>query len=90
MDTQNQKCKCCGRELPIEKFKTTRWGTRTRVCHDCDLEHRQANREARRYSARQLALQDYTPRELMEELARRGYEGKLTYTHIETIDIANF
>lgn len=88
---ETQKCKCCGRELPIEMFKMTRWGTRTQVCHDCDLEHRQANRKAKQYSARQLTLQDYTPRELMmEELARRGYEGKLTYTRVETIDITNF
>lgn len=32
-------------------------------------------------------LKDYTPRELMVELARRGYEGVLTYTERKTIDI---
>jgi hypothetical protein len=26
-------------------------------------------------------LEQFTPRELMEELARRGYAGTLTYTH---------
>ena len=34
------------------------------------------------------ALGEYSPRELMHELARRGYEGKLTYKQI--IDIQNF
>ena len=32
-------------------------------------------------------LKDYTPRELMLELKRRGYEGVLTYTERKTIDI---
>ena len=34
-------------------------------------------------------LKDYTPRELMEELARRGYKGTLTYTETRTVDIQN-
>ena len=87
---ETQKCKCCGRELPVENFKMTRWSTRAQVCNDCALEHRKGNHKAKQYGARQLTLQDYTPRELMEELARRGYEGKLTYTRVETIDITNF
>ena len=33
-------------------------------------------------------LGQFTPRELMTELANRGYSGKLTYT--QTIDITNF
>lgn len=33
-------------------------------------------------------LKDYTPRELMLELKRRGYEGVLTFTEHKTIDIA--
>lgn len=35
-------------------------------------------------------LQDYTPRELMAELARRGYTGKLEYVERHIIDITNF
>ena len=31
------------------------------------------------------ALEDYSPRELMQELAKRGYEGKLIYK--QTVDI---
>ena len=33
-------------------------------------------------------LDQYSPRELMQELARRGYEGKLTFKQV--IDIQNF
>lgn len=33
-------------------------------------------------------LDQYSPRELMQELAKRGYEGKLTYK--QTIGIQNF
>lgn len=36
------------------------------------------------------SLQDYTPRELMAELARRGYTGKLEYVERHIIDITNF
>lgn len=32
-------------------------------------------------------LESYTPRQLMEELARRGYRGTLTYTETRTIDL---
>lgn len=34
---------------------------------------------------KESGLSDYTPRQLMEELRRRGYKGTLTY--VQTIDI---
>jgi hypothetical protein len=37
---------------------------------------------------RQLCLADFSPRELTEELKRRGYEGKLTYVETHTIDLS--
>ena len=37
---------------------------------------------------RKQAIDNFTPRELMEELARRGYRGKLQYT--KEIDITKF
>ena len=40
--------------------------------------------------ARQMRLSEFSPRELMEELARRGYRGKLEFTFTKTIDITNF
>ena len=87
-------CKECGRELPLEMFKTTRWGDKVHVCNDCAAEKyrksRANNKEQKVNKARSLRLEDFSPRELMEELARRGYKGELTYTRIETIDITNF
>lgn len=41
-----------------------------------------------RAEKRQLCLADFTPRELMAELKRRGYEGKLTYVETHTIDLS--
>jgi hypothetical protein len=92
-------CTSCGRELPINNFKKGRWG-RVSICTECDTKHRREKREERAKAAavadarllaekRQLCLKDFTPRELMEELARRGYTGKLEYVETHVIDIAN-
>ena len=101
MEQETKVCKCCGRELPINCFKMTRWGTRVSVCTECAnqkardnkiLKHQEEERfkalEDAKKSERQKILESYTPRELMEELARRGYTGELTYTM--KIDITNF
>ena len=93
-----KKCRCCGRELPISNFKKGRWGV-VSVCNECDKQHRAENRQARidkakqkvedvRAENRQLCLADFSPRELMLELKRRGYEGKLVYTETRTIDLS--
>lgn len=91
---EEKTCKKCGRTLPAEKFKLTRWGTRCSVCTDCATKLASETKAKQRVKIetmkRELRLADFTPRELMEELCRRGYEGKLTYTHVETIDITNF
>ena len=94
-------CKDCGRELPIENFKKTRWGDRVSVCIDCDTRKRRENKEKKRIEmdmrvkeqARidaevKTALSTFTPRQLMEELARRGYKGELTF--VQKIDITHF
>ena len=92
-------CKECGKELPIEMFKMTRWGTRTEVCTPCARAKAEANKlekqrlaqqekEINEKTARQLRLQDFSPRELMLELKRRGYEGMLTYLEPRTVDIS--
>lgn len=99
METKETKvCRCCGRELPISSFKNGRWGV-VSVCLDCDKKHRAEKRKARldeqkqkvedvRAENRQLCLADFTPRELMEELKRRGYDGKITYVETHTIDLS--
>ena len=90
-------CKSCGRTLDISNFKKGRWGY-VSVCNECDKKHRAENRQARidkakqkvddvRAENRQLCLADFTPRELMTELKRRGYEGTLSYIETNTIDL---
>lgn len=92
---ETKVCKCCGRELPIEKFRVTAIGRRN-TCDECvqkkiveskqkKKEEHQAIEEAK--NARLLRLEDFTPRELILELKRRGYTGKLTYTQIRVLDI---
>lgn len=93
MDTKF--CKCCGRELSLDHFKRGRYGY-VSVCLDCDKRHRAEKRQARideqkqkvediRAENRQLCLADFTSRELMEELKRRGYEFEMTYTEVHKI-----
>lgn len=91
-------CKDCGRELPIERFKRNKFGQPVSVCLDCDTRKRRENKEKKRLQAamdaRQLMLKEeevkselsaYNSRQLMAELARRGYEGELTF--VQKIDI---
>ena len=87
---ETKVCKRCGKELPVENFKTSRFGTRVSVCTDCANKKRRANAEEKRRKKIEDdgALGCFTPRQLMQELARRGYRGKLTYT--QEIDICNF
>lgn len=101
MEQDKKSCTCCGQVKTLDHFKLTRWGTRVSVCTECATQKLRDNkirkqqeeemekaREDAKKSERQKMLEQYTPRELMEELARRGYTGELTYTM--KIDITNF
>ena len=101
MEQDKKSCTCCGQVKTLDHFKLTRWGTRVNVCTECAIQKARDNkirkqqeeemakaREDAKKSERQKMLEQYTPRELMEELARRGYTGELTYTM--KIDITNF
>ena len=94
MEERTIICKECGRELPESSFKMTRWGTHAQVCNECAstkcTKTKRAKRESATTQQRELRLKDFTPRELMQELARRGYEGKLTFVEVHEIDIQNF
>lgn len=93
-------CKKCGNEFPVENFRMTHHG-RVGVCNGCEAAKREETRKRHLEEkeleidrlineAKSTTLSLFTPRELMEELARRGYEGKLKYTRVEIIDISNF
>ena len=97
---EEKVCKCCGRTLEIWKFKASRCGGRVNVCTECSTKKLRENKQKRieeqkqkvedvRAENRQLCLADFTPRELMEELKRRGYRGKLEYIETHVIDLEN-
>lgn len=101
METETKVCKECGREMPISLFKLTRWGNRAEVCNDCANQKLRASlaenkrklideQHQKEVDARKLRLRDFSPRELMEELARRGYKGNLTFVETHVINIENF
>ena len=71
-----------GKKAAMEAFNASE-GTVQYVISigDAVLEGRKPQKDAK-------TLDQYSPRELMTELSRRGYEGKLTYKQV--IDISNF
>lgn len=91
---ETKVCKDCGRELPIERFKIGRTGVRVGICTDCVVRKARENKARREEeiekNARAHALDKFTSRELIEELAHRGYKGTLEYVQVHKIDITNF
>lgn len=91
---ETKVCKCCGKELSITEFAVR--GIRgmkgerkvTDFCKSCMAEKVANGRNKAINNVKMTRLKDFTPRELMEELKRRGYEGKLTYTETHIIDLS--
>lgn len=73
-------CKVCGNELPLDCFN--RHGRSSdgyaSVCKAC------AKKQGGTTNAE---LAKFTPRELIAELAARGYHGKLVYVQRHEIDV---
>lgn len=90
--SNHKTCARCNRTLPIAAFRLTRWGTFASTCNNCmnkaKEERRARNKAAHEEQMRTMRLQDFSPRELMEELARRGYDGTLTFTETHSINIS--
>lgn len=93
---ETKVCKFCGIEKPIEEFYVNGQGV-TSCCKECHtrrmVEGRKRSKEIKQRlndaeNSKRLRLADFTPRELIEELKRRGYEGKLTYVETHTIDLS--
>lgn len=80
-------CSRCGQQKPLAEFARNKHGY-TSVCRECAKGKRRETMNARNERSRQDILKDYSPRELWEELYRRGYEGKLYFTETHVIDIA--
>lgn len=89
-------CRRCGRALPIEQFHTDKSqpdGHRI-YCRECSAEQAKESAARRKErNARQTIgegnvdgpLSAFKPRELIEELRRRGYKSELTYTYKITL-----
>jgi hypothetical protein len=101
---EKKVCKCCGREFPIGDFAkhVNRDGSTTTLafCNECmgqkikegrkkKVEKLVAGKDEEIRKARSLRLDDFTPRELMENLKQRGYEFRMTYTEVHVIDSKN-
>lgn len=96
---ETKKCTKCGFTMPRSEFykrKSAPDGLQT-YCKKCldsyALKKRQKKEETSATAVQVLSinkdaklLADFTPRELMRELSRRGYKGELTF--VQKIDIS--
>ena len=96
MEQEIKTCSCCGQEKPLSEYNKNAWGYKT-ICRECENKHRAEKKEERKalkqqaidaVNARNLRLQDFTPRELMLRLKELGYEGTLKCVRTEVIDIS--
>lgn len=91
------KCKCCGKELPVTEFRTTGKGM-MKTCISCFKQHcseaakKAINEKSELNKVKQdleiantKRLQDFTPRDLLAELKRRGYKWEDMYV-IQKVD----
>ena len=77
------RCKVYGQDKPEDMFYRTRTGKCYPYCKECFNEKVKQRRAKRKQEKEQQEgeLSRYTPRELIEELKRRGYKGELTYVN---------
>lgn len=73
---EKRYCKKCKQWLPISHFEKYGVGIR-HVCKACQYNIKNPSEK----------FIDFTSRELIEELRRRGYRGKLTYTEITEVKL---
>ena len=83
-NTQTKTCPRCGRALPIENFYKRSNGQIFTYCKECVKVINSARRITPPDSENPLSA--YTPRQLMQELKRRGYTGKLYIQQVADLD----
>ena len=84
MENKTKTCPKCGRTLSIENFYKYKDGKPYSYCKECI----KALNAARRITPpdSENPLSEYTPRQLMQELKRRGYTGKLYIQQVADLD----
>ena len=83
-NTQTKTCPRCGRTLPIENFYKNKDGKPYSYCKECVKVLNSARRITPPDSENPLSA--FTPRQLMQELKRRGYTGKLYIQQVADLD----
>ncbi len=83
---EEKKCKKCGEVLPLSEFPTNKNSNdgHSHLCKRCLTENkRKPYIDKLKHSCVSTdpnrPLAKYTPRQLMEELKLRGYDGEITY-----------
>ena len=83
-NTQTKTCPRCGRTLPIENFYVNKDSKPYSYCKECVKVLNAARKTTPPDSENPLSA--YTPRQLMQELKRRGYTGKLYIQQVADLD----
>ena len=88
MENETKTCPKCGRTLTIDNFYQRADGRPSAYCMECTrADSRKRYRDTPPDSENPLSA--FTPRQLMQELVRRGYTGKLKLVTINEIDLNN-
>lgn len=84
-----KQCNVCGQLLPEENFSKSNAAKDglQRTCKACQSKYNKQHKEKKTLEKKEETLAKFTPRELMAELYKRGYRGKLTYTQEITVNI---
>lgn len=88
MENETKTCPKCGRTLTADNFYRRGDGRTQAYCKECAKTYNK-ERSMRITPDSENPLSAFTPRQLMQELARRGYTGKLKLVTINEIDLNN-
>ena len=83
-NTQTKTCPRCGRTLTADNFYRRGDGSLYTYCKECVKANNMKYRNTPPDSENPLSA--YTPRQLMQELKRRGYTGKLYIQQVADLD----
>ena len=85
-NAQTKTCPRCGRTLSIESFYKRGNGRIYPYCKECTRTYNKERSMRITPPDSENPLSEYTPRQLMQELKRRGYTGKLYIQQVADLD----